>query len=437
MWITQSVMRPIHKDAFHEKIKAARANWGAIDNPVSNHFLNWAISKYDDAILKFAIGIRLNTLKTPRTTKRDSSRDIQCCWCDELNPDMAHIMCNCRQKGWSFINKRHRAIVDAVKSAIRKGYPGVRIADDECVGRLCAEMTDEEGALKRPDLMYETFITKKGKTKKIFNMTEITSPWSWKDSLQEAYNKKVRKYETVRAAFQSKHPDIYDEVRLNIIVVSPSGVFPMQSQKDFAVATGLKRGDLAAHARCVVDAAITSAFEHYGAYCRALGFRDNVLGAATPYTNIELEFQEEARDMVVVDSIRDYEAVEDPQAGEEGGTIIREEVAISMIELHNAGKLEQDVCELTGNPRRAPIRHPDGLKQDGDDGKSDIFGKAYTKVRKVVPNAGRLNYIRTEPLPVITGDAEEVEVYFAFQGTYSRVMVSSEATQEQIERTGG
>jgi hypothetical protein len=399
MWITQSVMRPIHKDAFHEKIKAARANWGAIDNPVSNHFLNWAISKYDDAVLKFAIGIRLNTLKTPRTTKRDSSRDIQCCWCDELNPDMAHIMCNCRQKGWSFINKRHRAIVDAVKSAIRKGYPGVRIADDECVGRLCAEMTDEEGALKRPDLMYETFITKNGVTKKYFNMTEITSPWSWKDSLETAYDKKVRKYQPMIARFQQHKQGIYHDVRLNVIVVSPSGIFIPRSQKDFAIATGLKRGDLAAHARCVVDAAITSAFEHYGAYCKAMGFRECVLGATSPYLDIEKEFREEVREMEVVDSIRDVDAVED-STGEEGCALVREEAPISMIELHRASALEQEVCDKTGNPRRPQIRDPDGLKQDGDDGKDSIFGKAYTKVRKVVPNPLRLNYIRTEPLPV-------------------------------------
>jgi hypothetical protein len=49
-------------------------------------------------------------------------------------------------------------------------------------------MTTEEGALKRPNLMYESFITKKRKTKKIFNMTEITSPWVWENSLKRAYD---------------------------------------------------------------------------------------------------------------------------------------------------------------------------------------------------------------------------------------------------------
>jgi hypothetical protein len=109
---------------------------------------------------------------------------------------------------------------------------------------------------------------------------------------------------------------------------------------------------------------------------------------------------------------------------------------MSMIELRKASELEQEVCELTGNPRKSLIRHPDGLKQDGDDGREDIFGKAYTKVRKTVPNSGKLNYIRTEPLPPAPIDAAEVEVYFAFRGNYSRVTVSSDVSQEDVERMG-
>jgi hypothetical protein len=106
MWVAEIVMRPIHGEAFKTKVMASRGWYELGDNPASNHFMNWAISKYDDAILKFAVGIRLNMLKTPRTTKRDGGRDIQCYWCKEQNPDMAHIMCNCREgKGWTFMNK--------------------------------------------------------------------------------------------------------------------------------------------------------------------------------------------------------------------------------------------------------------------------------------------------------------------------------------------
>jgi hypothetical protein len=174
MWITQSVQKPIHADTFKEKIQASRGFHYLDDNPASNHFMNWATSKYDDAVLKFAIGIRLNMLKTPRTVHRDGDRDIQCCWCGEMNPDMAHIMCNCKGngRGWHFMKKRHEAIVQAVEKAIRKGHGGkVNIREDDTIKSICSSITDGQGGLKRPDLMYESFVTKRGVTKKIFNMT--------------------------------------------------------------------------------------------------------------------------------------------------------------------------------------------------------------------------------------------------------------------------
>jgi hypothetical protein len=105
-------------------------------------------------------------------------------------------------------------------------------------------------------------------------MTEITSPWAFDDSLEKAYRLKRQKYDPIAIRFNQLHSGEYSEVRVNVIVVSPSGVFPIESQKDFAIAAHLKRGDLAAHARFVVDAAITSAFGHYGAYCKAMGYKE-------------------------------------------------------------------------------------------------------------------------------------------------------------------
>jgi hypothetical protein len=150
MRITQSVQRPIHADIFRERNISAVGFHYLLDNPASNHFLNWATSKYDDAVLRFAIGIRLNMLKTPRTVHRDGDRDIRCCWCDEMNPDMAHIMCNCKKgRGWNFMNRRQRAIVDAVAKAIRKGHGGkVNIRDDVTLNSLCAAIDTDHGGLK-------------------------------------------------------------------------------------------------------------------------------------------------------------------------------------------------------------------------------------------------------------------------------------------------
>jgi hypothetical protein len=365
MWITQSVMRGLHAIAFHMKVMCSRGWYDLEDNPVSNHFLNWATSNYDEAILKFAVGIRLNQLKTPRTIKRDGDRDIQGCWCDEKNTYMAHIMCGCKGgNGWRHMNKRHRAIVDAVKAAIREGIKAVHIRDDERIAEICAGFTTEEGRLKRPDLMYESFVQRRGKTLKYFNMTEITCPWSWEDSLERAYMKKVKKYEPVGVLMQQRSN--YDDVRLNIIVVSPSGVFLQQSQKNFAVATMLKRGRLAAHARFVVDAAITQAHEHYGVYCKAMSLRDQSMGVAAKYGIVEKEFRQQAEEMEIIDSIREVEVIPD------GKPLAMEDGAISHIELRKMSEIEQNVRDLTGNPFQKVEPHPDGFKEDGADERSCV-----------------------------------------------------------------
>jgi hypothetical protein len=121
--------------------------------------------------------------------------------------------------GWRYISKRHRAICDVVAAAVREGIKGVNILDDELVKNIYEEITDEEGALKRPDLMYESFVKKKNETKRIFNLTEITSPGVWEASLDVAYDAKVRKYDPVKLRLMETKD--CDEVRLNVIVVSP------------------------------------------------------------------------------------------------------------------------------------------------------------------------------------------------------------------------
>jgi hypothetical protein len=93
-----------------------------------------------------------------------------------------------------------------VEKAIRESCKGVHIYDNQRIGAICASMKDGEDALKRPDLMYESFITRNGKTKKIFNMTEITSPWAWEHSLQRAFEAKHRKYDLVAMTFHQHNP---------------------------------------------------------------------------------------------------------------------------------------------------------------------------------------------------------------------------------------
>jgi hypothetical protein len=235
----------------------------------------------------------------------------------------------------------------------------------------------------------------------------------------------------VAILFNDRNPGVYSEVRVNVIVVSPSGVFPLESQKDFAIATHLKRGDLAAHSRFVVDAAITSAFEHYGVYCKAMEYKENVMGARSQYTQIEKEFREEAEELTVTDSIQDTEAIELDEASP---LVVRAETELTGYEVYKASEIEQEVREKTGNPAMPIQPHPDGHKKDGKDGRDDAFGRSYTKVRKTKPGPAPVSYIKTIPLRVIDDpNVEQVEVYFASCGNYIPQTVSSNITQQEIE----
>jgi hypothetical protein len=162
--------------------------------------------------------------------------------------------------------------------------------------------------------MSESFVTKKGKTMKCYSLTEITSPWAWEESLDRTYDAQIRKYTPVQIRFQQAMAGIDDEVRLNIIIVSHSGVVLRRAQKDFAIATMLPRNRLAAHACFIVYAAMTQAHEHYGGYCKALSIAEIVKDAHSKYNFLEQEFAEGARDMEVYDSIRDVEVIKDGKA---------------------------------------------------------------------------------------------------------------------------
>jgi hypothetical protein len=51
-------------------------------------------------------------------------------------------------------------------------------------------------------------------------------------------------------------------------------------------------------------------------------------------------------------------------------------------------EIERGAREATGLPERPLHPHPDGYKQDGNDGKDHMFGKAYTPVRQEKPKPG-------------------------------------------------
>jgi hypothetical protein len=69
MWITQEVVRRTAYHSFHN-CAVCSPSWKEFQkNPSANHWLNWATSRCDDALLCFAIGARLYTLNTPARYK--------------------------------------------------------------------------------------------------------------------------------------------------------------------------------------------------------------------------------------------------------------------------------------------------------------------------------------------------------------------------------
>jgi hypothetical protein len=98
MWINQEVIRKLALNWFKSSILCSKG-WAEFENsPSSNHWLNWAASRYDDSLLKFAIGARLYPLNTPARNRKNNpnlTSDIPCQLCGKaINPDLFHILSN-------------------------------------------------------------------------------------------------------------------------------------------------------------------------------------------------------------------------------------------------------------------------------------------------------------------------------------------------------
>jgi hypothetical protein len=148
----------------------------------------------------------------------------------------------------------------------------------------------------------------------------------------------------------------YDEIRLDITVVPPSGVFLKKSQKDFAIAACLPRNRIAFHARNIVDAAITKARYHYGAYRKAYNLHESVRSSAGKYTDLALTFGAIAEEKDVVD--------------------------LTNVEIRRRSELEQAVRSKTGMPQRKLHPHPEGCRNEPPDDKDHHLAVLRETVRK-------------------------------------------------------
>jgi hypothetical protein len=184
MWITQEVVRRTAYHSFHNCAVCSPAWKEFQNNPSANHWLNWATSRYDDALLRFAIGARLYTLNTParnKSTHPDTAPDIPCPMCGQkLNPNLHHILCECKHGGPATMLDRHNRVACAVRKAIEIGNPHAKILDDKNVRSICPNI--EKGlSLLRPDLMFESSRQIRGKYENIMYLVEIATLWSYED----------------------------------------------------------------------------------------------------------------------------------------------------------------------------------------------------------------------------------------------------------------
>jgi hypothetical protein len=260
MWITQEVIRKLALNSFKTCIQCSRG-WREIENsPSSNHWLNWATSRYDDALLRFAVGGRLYAINTPGRLKKihpDSVCDMMCPMCGKVNnPDLYHILSECKHGGPATMLDRHNRVACAVRKAIEIGNPKVKIAEDKTVLEFCPTLTD--GRRLRPDLTFESAELIRGKAQNTYHLVEITVPWSYEgengSALIGAYRKKVAKYQETIARIEREKPDY--KVTQTTIIVSPTGALLRESMEELVKVSKLPRNKLAIHARCIVDAAI-------------------------------------------------------------------------------------------------------------------------------------------------------------------------------------
>jgi hypothetical protein len=168
MWITQDVMRKTHLLSFKNSVQTSQGWWEYEDNTVSNHWLNWTTSRYDDEMLRHGIEMRLGMLKTPANQFRDHGRESRCPFGGEPNPNLKHIMTKCQHHGATLIMERHNRIGSAVLKGIKEGRPNVEVWEDMRVNEYLRIFAHPTG-VKRPDLMSDSVYVKRGRKGMVIN----------------------------------------------------------------------------------------------------------------------------------------------------------------------------------------------------------------------------------------------------------------------------
>jgi ribonuclease HI len=450
MWITQEIVRRTAWHSFQNAAKCA-PNWKELqNNPSANHFMNWATSRYDDALLRFAIGARLYTLNTPNRNKLlhpETAPDIPCPMCGKCNnPNLHHILSECMHGGPATMLDRHNRVACAVRKAIEIGNPNAKVLDDKTVSSFVPEI--EHGLRqKRPDLMFESAEKRGRKTINKMYLVEIATPWSYEDeehsALQVSYDKKVRKYAPIIADIERKRPGVSCEQIT--IVVSPTGAFMRESQEEFAKVSKLTGGKLAIHKRCIVDAAIQGAYEQWRQFGRKLALSAQLEALNPGATGRKMFPDHEAAEdlgMEIVDmcpEISDEVVVLTHEIGD-NEVVGRDVGQISPIELHQAAVEENRARAWVGLPPKRLEAHPDGHKGDEDDGDDAMFGfrapldqRSHIK-KKTEPIADAIPFQPTLPAPPLPPDCAQTEIEFGFRGHWDKIHVPKGIREEELNK---
>jgi hypothetical protein len=289
----------------------------------------------------------------------------------------------------------------------------------------------------------ERTVGNRKKIENIFYLVEIATPWTHEgtdgSALEIAYKKKAARYQPIIADFERKKPG--HKCIQATIIVSPTGAFYRESQEEFAKVPKLARGKLAIRKRCIVDAAIQGAYEQWRQFGRKLVLATQ-LEALNPGAWPRLNFMDaeasEEMGRLILEECPEASVEVSVQTREDGpNQVIAPDVCtVSPIELYEASVSETRARLFQGLPPLPIERHPDGHKEDPDDGHDAQFGKRAALDQRVLrAPKGRVEP-RTFPpfLPVdpVDPNIETVTVECGYDGVWSDHTISRTIQEEEF-----
>jgi hypothetical protein len=140
--IAQSVRGPLHRQGFRYRNVLANAYATLKDNAVSNHMFSWAISCYENRLIRFTLKERLHALPSPQKVNHwnHGKTKSRCLFCGLLGASTRHMQCVCGLRGANtLVTKRPDRVGCLVGDAARTGHkrPQMKINENKSVHSVC------------------------------------------------------------------------------------------------------------------------------------------------------------------------------------------------------------------------------------------------------------------------------------------------------------